>query len=429
MNYKKLLYLITVFLISLLITGCSQKRGTAKKDKLVSVRITPVVTKTISEEIRTTGEVVATNTVMIKATVEGPISYCPWREGDKVKKNEKLIVIDRPVYERRVIVANAKFEVARSILADLEYGPREEEIEKTRELLRHYQNCTRFAKIEYDRTKKLSKKRAISVVEYEKAKVEYIRCKAKWKATENQLKMLEEGTKKTKILIAEANVHKAESEYKLAKAELAECIIRSPFSGIITQVYVHSGDVTSLRSGPRPPLLKLMDADSLIIRSGIPEKSALQIGRNDPVEVLIDSYPGETFKGYVSRIFPRIERNSRTRIVEIRLKDEKVELLPKMFARIKIKGRTYKNALTIPASAIITTPKGYQAAYIIKNGKAKKVRLETGLENGSSVQILKGLNKGDKVVTAGNFNLKNGAEIKVIKTAKNILNQLPQGRD
>ena len=402
--FRSILTVGVVAIFALWLSGCGADKK-KKKKKVKSVHAVEAKQIRLEEMLETTGDVVAVNTVTLRAAVEGPIKYCPWREGDVIKKaGEKLIEIERPLYHKQLAVKKA-------ILKDLQYGPRPEEIAVAKEEVIHLTSCSKFAKIDLDRINSLAGKNVISKQSREKAEVRYVRCKTQLEEVKNKLKMLEEGTKKTELAIAEANV-------ALAQTQVDECIIRAPFAGIITQVYVKPGDLTSLRSGPRPPLLKMMDPTSLIIRSGLPESSAAHLSKGKKVIIRLDAYPGKTFKAVIERVHPRIEWLSRTRIVEIRITDP-VKLIPRMFARVSVQGRVIENAIIVPDSAIITTPRGDHVVFVVKNGKAEMRKIKIGLEKKDQIHISEGIQAGEMVITAGNLNLKNGAAVKIVKNAVN----------
>ncbi|MEA2011816.1 MAG: efflux RND transporter periplasmic adaptor subunit [Verrucomicrobiota bacterium] len=400
-------------------TSCKPNKKVKKKKKINSIQVVSAKKMRLVELLETTGDVVAINAITLRATVEGPIGFCPWREGDRIEKTgQKLIEIDRPIYRQNVRVAKAELNVAKSILADLEFGPRPEEIAAAKELVLHFENCTKFAKIDFDRFKLLSTKDVVSKQDEERVEVNYIKCKTQLAGAKDKLTMLEEGTKKTEIAVAKASVEKADAKLGVVQAELDECLIKAPFPGIVTEVFVRVGDLTSLRSGPRPPLLKMMDPKSLVVRAGLPESCAAQIVKGAKVLIRLDAYPRKEFNGEIERIHPRIEWNSRTRIIEVRILDP-VKLIPRMFARVSVQGRVVENAIVVPDSAIITTPRGDHVVFVVINGKAEKRKVKIGLEQDTNIEITDGVNAGDIVVIAGNLNLKNGASVKILETTNN----------
>lgn len=411
-----LLFLVIFASAGIFLGGCAPKEQ-PKKIKWESVRVVKAERGFIDEAIKTTGDVVAVNTVILRAAVEGPIEYCPWREGDKVIKGQKLIGIHRPLYEKELDLANAELEVKRAILKDLQFGPRPEEISVTKNELTYWENSAKFAKIDLDRLTLLAEKKVVSTQEQEKAYVNYEKSRSQYEVTKEKLKMLEEGTKKTELMIAQAQEKKAATNVELAQAKVDECTISAPFSGVITDVFVRPGDLTHL-SSPRMPLVKIMHADSLIIRAGLPESSTVDITVGTKVAVELDAYPDKKLNAVIERIYPRLEWGSRTQIIEARITD-KVKLIPRMFARISVQGRKFDNAILVPDSAIITTPRGHQVVFVMQDGLAKMKEVKVGLEKGHLVQIISGVDEGDMVITAGNLNLKDGVPVKpASETAK-----------
>ncbi len=416
---KLLRPILTIALLAIFMawsSGCGSKKK-KKGKKAQSVQAVKVKQILLVELIETTGDIVAVNTVTLRAAVEGPIKYCPWREGDVIEKaGQTIIEIDRPLYKQQLAVARAELEVKQAELQDLKAGPRAEEIAAAKETVIHLASCTKFAKIDSDRINLLAQKNVVSKQNREKTHVNYVSCKTRLESAKDKLAMLEEGTKKTVIAIATATVKKAKANVALAQAKVDECTIKAPFAGIITQVFVRPGDLTHL-SSPRMPLVKMMDPKSLIVRAGLPESCAAHLSKGTKVTVRLDAYPGKKFNAEIERVHARIEWNSRTRLIEARILD-KVMLIPRMFARISVQGRVFKNAIVVPDSAIIATPRGDYVVFVMKSGKAELRKVKIGIEKGSNVQIIEGVNGGDMVVTAGNLNLKNGMSVKIAKPGK-----------
>lgn len=389
------------------INGCKEKSGSGKPKALPRVEVVPAEKTRIVELLETTGDVVATNTMTLEATVEGPISFCPWREGDSVEQaGQKLIVIDRPLYRQEVAAAHAALAVAEAKLADLMAGARPEEIAEAKESVRHFEDCTDFAKNDLDRVKSLVESGSLPGEMAEKARVDYVKCHTQLGAAKERLSMLEAGPTKTEIAVVQAAVDEATAKLALAQAKLDECFLTAPFPGIITEVYIRPGDLAT----PRAKLLKMIDPSSQVVRVGLPESSAAGIRKGTEAVVRLDAFPEKTFNARIERVYPRIERESRTRIIEVKIV-EPVELIPHLFARVSVQGRVVDDAVVVPDAAIITTPRGNKIVYVIKDGKANARPVIIGLEQKQHVQITEGLQAGEIVVVAGNLNLKDGTAV------------------
>jgi multidrug efflux pump subunit AcrA (membrane-fusion protein) len=115
------------------------------------VKAEAITPRSISRILELTGEVAAVNTVTIAATLEGPIAFNPWREGDRVERGQKLIEIDRPAYREEVQGALASLQVAQARLDDLRAGTRPEEIAQAAETVTKLEEALKFCKVDLAR--------------------------------------------------------------------------------------------------------------------------------------------------------------------------------------------------------------------------------------------------------------------------------------
>jgi len=402
-------------LASLCLVGCEGKTDgnqAGAPKKIPTVAVEPVRRESLSRVLELTGETVAVESVVISATVEGPISYCPWREGDAVEtspeKPARLIEINRELYRAEVNAAEAALEVAKAKLTDLQAGTRPEEIAKAQETVRQLEESTRFAKNDLDRITKLVDSGSMPGEALEKARVEHIGELAKLSAAKHHLEMLEAGYTKTAIAVQEASVKEATAKLDLAKARLSECVIYAPFSGTITRVHVRRGDMAAAKA----PLLEMADLSSLVIRVAVPEAYASAMRTDMKAQVSLDSLAGKTFAASVTRVYPELDRRMRTRTVEL-VVEEPAQLAPGMFARVRLVLESVADAVTVPQQAIARTPAGGQVAYVVADGKAAMRKVKTGIEQAGRVQVVAGLESGEKVVVTGHERLKDGAEVRV----------------
>jgi multidrug efflux pump subunit AcrA (membrane-fusion protein) len=400
---------------SLGLVGCEGKTDGKEPQapkRIPTVAVEAVRTEPISRLLELTGETVAVESVVISATVEGPISYCPWREGDRVEtspeKPTRLIEINRQLYRAEVNAAEAAVEVARAKLADIQAGTRPEEIAKAQESVRQLEEAAAFARTDYDRTAKLVESGSLPGETLEKSRVGHTGEQARLAAARRHLEMLEAGYTKTAIAVQEATVKEATAKLDLAKARLSECVISAPFSGTITRVHVRAGDMAAVKA----PLLEMADLSSLVIRVAVPEVHASRVHEGMTARVMLDSFSGRAFAARVARAYPELDRRMRTRTVELVL-DEPAKLMPGMFARVRLVLDSVADALTIPQQAVIVTPAGGQVAYVVADGKAVQRKVKVGIEQTGRVQVLAGLEPGEKAVVTGQERLKDGMEVRV----------------
>lgn len=399
-------FLLVPVLLVLGAGGCGKARQPDKKSESgARVVIATAGMSRMEEILQTTGEVLAMNTVTLMTTAEGPIAFCPWREGDMIDQaGQALITIDRPVYRQELAVAEAALAQAQARFDDLKAGARPEEIAQMRESVRQFADCTAFAEADLERVRALVGSGTLPAEDEEKARVEHVKCHTQLVATKAKLAMLEAGPTATELEVARATVGESAARLAMAKAKLAECTIPAPFAGVVTEVNVRPGDMAV----PRQPLLKMIDPASLVVCGGLPEAAAVALRKGAEATVTLDAYPGQTFKAVVERIHPRLESGSRTRLVEFRLTDS-IALLPRMFARVLMTGRVAEEAVAVPVKAVVATPRGDNVAFVVEQGKAVRRIVTLGIEQGDRVQITSGIQTGETVVVNGNLNLKHGA--------------------
>ncbi len=406
-------YVITFFFTSmvlLLVTGCG---GGNNNDTKSQKKVPLVVVETVKEgeivrSLDLTAEIMPIKTIQISSMVEGPLKFCPWREGDRAEDGEKLIEIEREIYRAEVKAAETALIVAQAKLADMRAGTRPEEIEKARQDLREAEQNLAFERNNYERTAQLVDTGALPGENLEEARVKLTAAEAKFNSSRKQLEMLEEGPTQTAIAVQQAMVKEASAKLDQAKAHLNECIITAPFAGTITKVYVHKGDMAAEKT----PLLEMADLDTLVIRCAVPELHSSSVQKGMRAEVRLDALPGKLLSAEVVRVFPELDPRMRTRTVELEIREE-VDLAPGMFGRIRLILESISNAITVPIQSVIVSPAGDQIAFVVKDGKALQRSVQAGIEEGGRVHILSGLKPGEKVIVSGQEKLKDGRAIRL----------------
>jgi membrane fusion protein, multidrug efflux system len=208
--------------------------------------------------------------------------------------------------------------------------------------------------------------------------------------------------------ISRANLQKAKAQTVKVRESLDDYSVTAPWSGIVTKVLVNDGNFVS----PRTPLIEIYDPTSLVLRFAVPEVQAAEVRLGMAVEFQLDAYPGKNLKAKVSRIYPELDRRMRTLTLEA-TPEEKLELIPGMFARLQVVTKSVPGATVIPVRAVTITPKGEKVTYVVQNGKSELRKIDAGIESRDYVEILKGVMLGEMVIIEGGDNLKDGAEVRV----------------
>jgi membrane fusion protein (multidrug efflux system) len=217
--------------------------------------------------------------------------------------------------------------------------------------------------------------------------------------------------------IPAAQVDTVRSQHENAKAQLVKSqesttdySVTVPWDGIVAKILVTEGEYVA----PRTVLAEIFDPKSFVVQFAVPEAQSTEVALGMAVLIGLDAHPGKTLKAEITRVFPNLDEKMRTRTVEATLR-ENIDLLPGMFARVKVVLASLADAVTVPAYSLIPAPNGGYTAFVVEDGKAARRKLNTGLEMNGRVQVLSGLKAGDKLIVAGQEKLKDGAPLKVMK--------------
>lgn len=197
----------------------------------------------------------------------------------------------------------------------------------------------------------------------------------------------------------------AEAERNLLKTRLDHTRITAPFAGLVSERQVEPGDVVAKFDH----LLTLIDPDSMIVQLSVSELLLPHLTKDAPVSIRIDALPGEQAKGRILRIHPRLDAASRQGSVEVSF-----ERAPPLARAGQLARVTFtippRDRLLVPFTAIQRDREG-EYLFLAHQGKARLVRIETGLRIGERVEVLRGLAAGERVVTRGFMGLTEGKEI------------------
>jgi len=151
----------------------------------------------------------------------------------------------------------------------------------------------------------------------------------------------------------------------------------------------------------------------VIAKAHIPQNDAAVLKIGDKGNMTV---PGieEPIEGKVTVVSPALDPNSTTVEVWFEAKNPKHQLKPGTSVQLSLTAQTVKDALVVPANAVITTPEGATAVMIAgSDGRAHQKAVKLGIRNGDDVQILDGLTESDKVVASGAYGLPDKTKIKI----------------
>jgi RND family efflux transporter MFP subunit len=214
---------------------------------------------------------------------------------------------------------------------------------------------------------------------------------------------------KGRLDIARANLERTETLLNFAK-------ITAPFSGIITKRMVDPGAfIPAATAGSTPQsaaILTIADFSTVRVQVAVPEVESSLVATGETVRINVDGLPGRSFDGKITRFSYALDDASKTMLAEIELPNPKLELRPGMYATVKIGIEQKSDALLIPVDALVTERAG-TSVFILADGKAKKIPVKTGFNDGVSVEIASGLKPDASVILVGKRTLNDGQPVQI----------------
>ncbi len=217
-------------------------------------------------------------------------------------------------------------------------------------------------------------------------------------------------TSKNNVALAQASVKSAQANAEIARINLADTVIRSPISGIVSRRHAQPGEKIS----PDAPIYTIVDLSQLDLEAQVPANEITRIKINQLVEFQVDGFANRTFTGKVSRINPTTEAGSRSIMVHISVANPNQELKGGMFAKGSITTAQSPQSPVVALSAI-RQQKGSDVVYTIENNTIVVRPVQLGLrnENEGLVEINSGLEAGSKVLLTPLPDVKPGSKIKL----------------
>lgn len=392
---------ISILVVLMAAAGCSRRAQVTKaasesgRPDPFEVRVAVAETRKAPRELAVTGSLLPDETVQVSAEVAGRVAAIHVDFGQRVRKGDVLVELDRRELELQLARARAALAQA---LARIGLDPsREEVVPETTPAIRQAQAAYEDAKARYESAKRLVKTGDIAeqrFIEIEKA---YQAREAALEAARHELRM------------QLAAIEALRAEVRLAEKRLGDATVRAPFDGAVAARLVAPGQY--LRENT--PMLTLVKTHPLRLRVEIPETAAAQVRVGSTLRFTTDAAPGEVFTATVRELNPALEARSRSLTVEARLKGSDPRLKPGMFVQVRLRVAEDSTVVVVPKQALYQVA-GLTKVFTVRDGRAREHRITPGIEIGDWVEApASEVRPGDAVVVSGQALLTDGAPVRV----------------
>jgi len=212
---------------------------------------------------------------------------------------------------------------------------------------------------------------------------------------------------------AEQNKLEAESEYSRSTAMMQYATIRAPFTGVVTKRYANTGSMIQAGISSQTqamPVVKLAQNDVLRLVLPIPVNAVAEIRDGQAVDVEVTS-TGRKLQGRIARYANSVQMATRTMDTEVDVPNSDGSLVPGMYAEAHLHLASRPAALSVPIDAVDGLGTSVQQAYVVRDGIVHLVTVQAGLQTASRVEILSGLQNGDKVIVGRHTGLSDGQRV------------------
>ena len=320
---------------------------------------------------------VANQQTLVYARASGYVNRWLVDIGDRVKKGQLLVQLDTPELDKQLAQARATLSQTVAALA---------QAQANRDL----------ARITARREAALFARLLISAQENDQAQTQA----AVWEANVNAAK--------ANVSAQRANVGQLEQLVSFGK-------VYAPYDGTITRRLVDVGTLVNAGAGTSAAaLFEIAATDPIQSYVDVPQVFAPSIRVGAEAKVAVRNFRGRVFTGKVTRTAGALDAASRTLRTEVDLPNPKGELLAGMFVDVSLDVAVTHQVVRVPSSAIIADSRGVHVAVVDGSGKVHLVAVTTGLDNGTTIDVVAGLSGGEQVIAAPPGGVADGQQVQAV---------------
>jgi RND family efflux transporter MFP subunit len=331
---------------------------------------------TMADVVAVVGNLEGQASVDVSSKVNGRLEEVAVRIGDRVTRGSLLARVESREIGEQVRQAEASFDVARATVRQREAD-------------------LKFAQTNLDRSRSLFERQLLPRQTLDDAD-------ARHQSAQAQLDL------------ARAQFAQAQARLDELKITLSATEIRSPVNGFVGKRLLDPGAFVSSNTS----VVSVVEIDRVRLVVNVVERDLRRIRVGAQADVEVDAFPGETFRGQVARVAPVLDPATRTAQMEVEVPNGDYRLKPGMYSRVRLTVATKEQALTVPVNAVVTF-EGARGVFLVADARsgagkeAEFVKIQTGLEDGTRVEVLGGLSDGARVVTTGAAALRDGDPVTI----------------
>ena len=332
--------------------------------------------------LNASGYVVAQRKAAVASKTTGRLVDLHVEEGTSVKKGEVIARLDNEDLRAARARADANVHFARSRL-----------VQARAELT--------DATLEYTRNKELASKGFVARALLDTSEARFRKAQAEVAAQEAFLRASEAALSEAEVLL----------DYSF---------IRAPFDAVVLTKNADIGDIVTplgAAANAKAAVVTIADMDSLMVEVDVTESSIEQVRTGAPCEIRLDALPDARFPGVVHMVVPTADRTKASVMVKVAFRAKSPQVLPEMSAKVaflsrELRADEQKPFRAVPASALFRRD-GREAVLVVRDGQAEERPVRVGRRFEILVEVLDGLQTGERVIVSNPASVRHGERVKV----------------
>ncbi len=369
---KGILSLIGVFILSVMVmsAGCgAQKTTVTVEEKYIPVEVQATSVQTLIETAAFSGKVFAEQEISVVPKLPGKVTGVKVKVGSQVKAGEVLFTLDLQDLQKAVDQASIGVRNA-----EANYLRTKEQLE--------------LAKLNLERQQQLYAAGGIS---------------------KGQLEGFESQASEKPLEMAQIQWDQSKLSLQQAQDTLSNALVTAPIEGTVSAVNVKYGEMASNAQ----PAITLTTLDNLYVLINVAENIVNTLKPEQEAKIAVSSAGGVEITGKVYSIAPTSDARTQLYPVKVTLENKGGSIKPGMFAKVQLATQTKANILAVNSESVLLK-NGKNTVYIVEGDRAVAKEVLIGLDTGSKLEILKGLNAGEKVIVKGQTLVNQGSKVKVV---------------
>lgn len=392
---------------ALLPAGCS--KGEKEKQPVVTVESALARRTNLQRVLSAEAIIYPLRQATLVPKISAPVKQFYVQRGSRVRQGQLVAILENRDLKAAAEQAKGEYQQAQATYANTQTATVPEELQKAELDLKAARQDLAAQQRIYAARQNLYKQGALPRKDLDAAGVALTQARNTYDIAQRHFNALVKTGKAQELKAAQGQLSAAQGKYQAAEAQLSYSEIRSPISGVVTDRPLYPGEMAAAGS----PLLTVMDLSHVIAKAHIPQADAELLKVGDAGTV---SAPGlnQPVPAKVTVVSPALDPNSTTVEVWVEAANPQHELRPGSSVHISMVAQTIPDALTVPASAVLTEPDGTTSVMVVgSDGRAHQRDVKVGVRQDNEVQVASGLNPGERVVTVGAYGLPDNTRVQL----------------